>query len=137
LESLLDGFWLRFWTILAPKWSQVGTKIGAQTDINLKTLKSPKVYKTQCNFNDFRVRCVRFESQHRSKILPKTNTETKTNLKAFYHVFAPILLPFWRAQITQIEQKSNKIPSWNFIAHGRRPERLSEAVFVANRHLGL
>ena len=50
-----------------PKWSQVGTKVEAKTDLNTKMPKSAKVYKTQWNFNDLGVRACSFGNKKHQK----------------------------------------------------------------------
>ena len=44
--SFLMVFLVDFGPVLMPKWSEVGTKVEAETHLNTKTLQSVKCFKT-------------------------------------------------------------------------------------------
>jgi len=132
--SFLMGFLVDFRPNLMPKWSQVGTKVEAKTDINRKTPKSAKHYKTQWCFNSFGVRGVRFEDQHRWQIDQKTESASKcvfaSSFCRFLVDFGSILAP--NSTTNRFGKPSEKRPRKK---EGREGPRTPSWVDEGDQHL--
>ena len=77
------------------KWNQLGTKIGPQIDLKLKTPKIKKTHKNQLNFNDFGGSVAQVGTKNPSKIDVKNDAETERLWKQIFFDFGSIWEPSW------------------------------------------
>ena len=91
-------FWTNFGRLGVPKWSQVGTKIGAKIDVNFDW----RFFKNHCfsvrKTKVFVIQRVEVGSQKRPKIDPKTKSKMDC-------ILASIFDRFWRIWAAKLGPK--------------------------------
>jgi hypothetical protein len=101
LMSFLMVFLVDFGPVLMPKWSQVGTKVEAETHLNTKTLQSLKCFKT----NDISMILGVGAAGLRAEIHQKSMKKRRPCRNAFQHQF---FIDFFTFLASCWEPKSKK-----------------------------